>query len=509
MRNLPTEEVISKKSFISRDGYEVNFAAPSWKLNKDVSIRVSNVAEYLDVGLYDSYREVLAFYARGYSPNYVDNLHDECLRYFEAMTAQDLFSVESLISYRALLGRNGEPGLAKVRIFIKKWHALGYTGIPVDAVKVLEKWTLWGGERGKPIRSMCPETGPLTDIEMDAVLTAATDAYSDGCLSLLEISIFMTIATTGRRPIQITALKVGDLQDMSEKYFLNVPRAKQRVDGGWRRTFKRLPIVEDLWLLLQRQASAVYQKFCKYANVSLEQMRELPLFPNYRAIDICRDLSTQLTKDVLHLRVDALNNIMAHIGLTLNVVSERTGERIRLNAYRFRYTLGTNLGREGKGEYIIAEALDHTDTQHTGVYVKNLPEIVERIDKAVAYQLAPIAQAFQGIIIRSEHEATRGDDPASRISNGSENLGNCGSFGFCSALAPVACYTCRLFQPWLDGPHERVLDHLQQERDRVLDLTGDRKIASINDRLILAVADLVLRCNKMKEEALHGRSITV
>lgn len=504
MSNALTVQVVTAKRFTTRDGYEVNFNDRSWKLNKDVSIRVFNATEYMDNEFYESYREVLAFYARGNSPHYVDNLHYECLRYLEAMNPLELFSVDSLISYRALLGKEGEPGLAKLRILIKKWGALGYGGIPTDATKVLEKWTLSGGARGNPIRSMCPETGPLTDIEMEGVITAATEAYGEGNVSLFDISVIMTVIATGRRPIQITALKIGDLHENSGKYFLNVPQAKQRIDGGWRRTFKQVPLIDDLWLLLQRQASAVYQEFSKHADVSLEQMRQLPLFPHYAALDQSEALSTQLARDVLHLRVDALNAIMVRVGLALNVVSERTGEPIRMNAYRFRYTLGTNLGREGKGEYVIAEALDHADTQHTGVYVKNLPEIVERIDKAVAYQLAPIAQAFQGIIIRSEHEATRSGDPKSRISNGAENLGNCGSFGFCSALAPVACYTCRLFQPWLDGPHESVLDHLQQERDRVVELTGDRKIASINDRLILAVADLVLRCKKMKEEALHG-----
>src|SRR5690606_36685498 len=129
--------------------------------------------------------------------------------------------------------------------------------------------------------------------------------------------------------------------------------------------------------------------------------------------------------------------------------------------------------REGKGEYVIAEALDHSDTQNAGVYVRNIPEIVDRIDKAVALQLAPIAQAFQGVLVVSESDAKRGDDLGSRISNGTDNLGTCGSYGFCSALAPVACYTCNHFQPWLDGPHEAVLERLISERDSVLEQTSD------------------------------------
>ncbi|MNL84081.1 hypothetical protein D3C87_2119300 [compost metagenome] len=54
------------------------------------------------------------------------------------------------------------------------------------------------------------------------------------------------------------------------------------------------------------------------------------------------------------------------------------------------------------------------------------------------------------------------------------------------------------FQPWLDGPHEAVLEQLISDRDSVYENTGDLKIASVNDRLILAVSDVVCRCKAAK-----------
>jgi hypothetical protein len=35
---------------------------------------------------------------------------------------------------------------------------------------------------------------------------------------------------------------------------------------------------------------------------------------------------------------------------------------------------------EGHGELIIAELLDHSDTQNVGVYVQATPEIVESVE---------------------------------------------------------------------------------------------------------------------------------
>lgn len=237
--------------------------------------------------------------------------------------------------------------------------------------------------------------------------------------------------------------------------------------------------------------------------VPAELQQEFPLFPNdrkfMRVLSLV-DLQNKLKIDALHTRRDRCQNLLKRSFDKINVISERTGKKINISSNRFRYTLGTNLAREGQGEYVIAEALDHSDIQNTGVYVKNIPDFVEKIDKAVAFQLAPLAQAFQGVLVGSESEAKRGNDKRSRISNGKQNVGTCGSYGFCGALAPIACYTCSHFQPWLDGPHEAVLDELIQKRDQVKDHTGDMKIASVNDRLILAVSEVVRRCNQVKTD---------
>jgi len=150
---------------------------------------------------------------------------------------------------------------------------------------------------------------------------------------------------------------------------------------------------------------------------------------------------------------------------------------------------------------IIAELLDHTDDQNARVYTENVPEHVTAIDEAVARQLAPIAQAFSGVLVDRESDALRGSDPTSRIrTDGGAGVGTCGMYGFCGALAPIACYTCKSFQPWLDGPHQEVLDGLLAERDRIQEITRDESIAAINDRTVIAVAEVVRRCTEREKE---------
>lgn len=502
-------QVNATEEFYSRDGYHVRLVDKRWRLNKDIVIPVSVLADILPASLYLSFRHVLAFYAKTGSASHAVNIYSRSKHYLESTIAHAPFGSESLISYRSTLDVKTEWYLGVLRGFIKKWADLGYSGIPNDSLVLLDNWTLKGNEKGYAVQSMCPDSGPLTDIEMESVIAAVVAAYSESVLSLTDTCYAMTLAMTGRRRVQITALKLKDLLSHShqdgEKYYINFPRAKQR-SQSWRTEFSKFSIVEDLWLLLKQQAFVVRTAFSDRfgEDFPFELIPELPLFPVMKNVGTLAELRDQLKGDRLHAPTHFVKAAMDRVEKTIAVISERTGFPVHLNPIRFRYTLGTNLAREGKGEFVIAEALDHSDIQNAGVYVKNIPEIVERIDKAVALQLAPIAQAFQGVLVVSERHAKRGNNPSSRISNGVVNLGTCGSFGFCGALAPIACYTCNHFQPWLNGPHEAVLDGLINERDRVLEQTEDRKIASVNDRLILAVSDVVSRCNAMRGEVARG-----
>lgn len=495
---LDSLQHLGDEQFYSRDGYVVDLLDERWKLSKDIDLPIGELCKIFPGDSY-TLRRVLAFYARHSSPSHVKNLMERFAHYVKALDGAELFSVESIISYRASLGKSRAWYLATVRVFMRQWARLGYSGIPDETLTLLGNLRIKGNEKGRAVQSQCPEEGPLTDIEMQGIFDSTVRDFATNALSLGEASLLMTLAMTGRRPGQVSALKLKDLIVLGNKYFINFPRAKQR-NMGWRSSFNKVAINEDLWLLLNEQVNDVRALFLRSLNLRKIPKHvdgELPLFPNMN-----KELSLELEvlkSDRLHIQTTEIYSSVVDAGKKINVISERSGQLLHLNPNRFRYTLGTNLAREGKGVYVIAAALDQSDIQNAGVYVKNLPDIVERIDKAVAMELAPYAQIFRGVVIPSEKEALRGNDPSSRISNGNGNVGSCGSHGFCGALAPVACYTCTHFQPWLDGPHEEVLDSLLQERERVKEITGDLKIASANDRLIYAVGEVLHRCRVAKE----------
>jgi len=179
-----------------------------------------------------------------------------------------------------------------------------------------------------------------------------------------------------------------------------------------------------------------------------------------------------------------------------------------MSAIRFRRTFATRAAEEGWPLLVIAELMDHADTRHVNVYAGLTSRIRAQFSRKIAMDMAPVAMAFAGKIIRSEGEATR-PGPESRIidlrvDRSGTSMGNCGSHAYCSFARPVACYAgCYEFEPWLDGPHEAVLDYMLARRAHLMATTGAR-IATINDRAILGCAQIILRCRQIMVEEEHA-----
>lgn len=510
----PTKEVNlnENSTYKSRrafsEGYSFNLDDYVWTLSKNVQINLESIASQLDTETRDGYIRALAFYAETFSANHTSSVHKRFKAVIEDMGVNKIDDL-TLINYRASLSRKNEWYLGTIRGFLKKWHDLGYPGVSKDVIKLLDGWRIKGNIKGDAVKRMDPKEGPLTDMELQAFNEGVVMAFEKGLISISDLAICLITSSTGRRPVQISHLRVADLMRGSNTkgepyYVLNIPRGKQ--SGGLRDTFKPFAMTEELWGVVNSQVKHVIKSSEKILGFALPEKDkyQLPIFPDEQvlqevcSIDEYRDLTAS---DKLHISPVKVTDIIRKAVAVAGINSERTGEVLTINARRFRYTTGTRAAREGFGELVIAELLDHTDTQNAGVYIKNIPEHVKRLDEAVGFQLAPYAQAFAGVLVDSEKDARRGNDPSSRVRTEEGcGIGTCGEHGFCGANVPIPCYTCMHFQPWLDGPHEEVYKHLLEERERLIEITGDVQIAATLDRSIVSVADVIQRCKSRKEE---------
>lgn len=449
----------------------------------------------------------LLWYAEQMSPWHLANMYERLGHFLTAISAgrdgslAEITSTE-LINYRSKLTTATQWYLGSLAGLLKKWHSLGYAGVADDAVALLKRLRTKGNAKGEAVLTHDPVRGSYTDIELESIQYALDRAYAAGEVDSEGYLLAYLSMLLGQRPVQYAALKVSDVgvaraKDGTPVYTLRVPRAKQRGQVA-RAEFKDRVLIPQIGVLLVQHAEGVRAAF----QGLLPDPADAPLFPaRQRGAD-------EPDGFAYHRTAPALAQALGGILRGLNVMSERTGEPLHVNALRFRRTVATRAAMEGHGELIIAELLDHTDIQNVSVYIEARPEIVERIDRAMAMHLAPMAQAFAGVIIDDESRAARAGDPSSRVCDprfdpSMKPMGSCGKHGFCGFLAPIACYTCVNFQPWLDGPHEAVLDYLLGERERLAS-TADLRIAAINDRTILAVAEVVGLCQARREEVVDG-----
>jgi integrase len=489
----------------TKGGASFDPTVPTWTYRDSAhSISLNfEFASAMTPALQHSLRATLAWYAENHSPSHLVQTHFAFKKFMERISNSRPNQMVECIEGVDVLSHRGsmEHAMKRLAAFLKKWHALGYPGVDDSVLAVFNDMTIKGNKVGEAVLTRDPFKGPFSDIERAGIEEAVNAEYGNGTLSEEHFLLTWLFMAVGARPVQFAAMKVCDVQtetsdDGRVQHVIRVPRAKQR--SHLRDDFKHRLLVPQIGQALLEYAARVRERF----SGLLGDPSQAPLFPEARkqAKPMTNDGDSP-PWDAYHRTANSLANTLATALSQLQIRSERTGELMRVNARRFRYTFGTNAAREGHGLLVIAELLDHTGTETAGAYVAASPEMATRIERATALQLAPLAQAFKGVLIRDESEAARGSDPGSRIfdlrmDRSAKPMGSCGQHGFCGFLAPIACYTCQNFEPWLDGPHESVLDHLLMERQRH---EGDPRVAGINDRTILAVAEVVQLCKSIRK----------
>lgn len=511
LTNIDSSPEEPNEKRITKSGIEFDLNADRWSYKDGVS-RVSldfTTLTMLSPDLLLAAKRTLAWYAENRSSHHLNNLFTR-LQHFSRFSSREgelirVIDAPSLISYRSNLNENCQWYMSALAGFLKRWAKLGHQGVTPDAISLLEQLRLQGNKKGVAVMTMDPIKGPFTHLEVEAIQSALNQSYGEGLIEQSDYVLVWLYLLLGQRNSQYASLKVCDVRyiksdDESVIYSIMMPSAKRRGVFARDRLVERR-LVEQFGEVLVEYAGEIRSGF----RGVLDDPDQAPLFPRRRTTDVTKPDSPGFE---YHLMAEDIEGRLKAILDRLCVMSERTGKQIKISGHRFRRTLGTRAAEEGHSPLVIAALLDHTDTQNVGVYTASTPAIIDRIDRAIAMQMAPLAQAFAGVLIdRNDRDV----DPTKRIvdlriDRSGSAMGQCGKHGFCGFAAPIACYTCSNFEAWPDGPHEAVLSHLLERREQLM-AKSDSRMASINDRTILAVASVVQRCaelNKDKVKAIDG-----
>lgn len=447
------------------------------------------------VGPYALFREplkhALLFFAKGSSSSHLNNLFQEFV-HFLALRDHTIpltaITATEVANFAARLKEHEKWRVGRLNVLLQKWGALGLHGIEPDCTKYLRERRKPGNIKGKAVLTRDPVEGPFTEAEYTALYKAVDAAYGAGDVSQWVAVLTRLLFACGGRISQYASLKIRDVTVRDGLFVLLLPQAKTR-ESHARMSFKEFDLSPQTGRLVQEHIESL--KVMGHDDDSA-------LFPESILMMLGTSTNRRAEGDMFsgHCTSRELSKRFSAILSAIAPPTERLEfAPIPVIPKRFRYTFGTRLAEEGASKTVIADRLGHADLQQVGVYVQASPKIVENIDKAMGTQLAPLARAFKGQLVEGEEHSTHKGAPGSRIIDfrvSKDPVGSCaGKGGGCAFNKPVACYTCFKFEPWLDAPHQKVLQRLQVERDK---WASDERLAAINDNAILAVQEVIAEC---------------
>lgn len=499
-RSFPSQGVI-----LDLAGLPVDASGWVWHLN---SARAAHTLKWLDLKFqsHDILEATVLYFKRlveTKSPDSVRNTFSAILHVSSspsfAKSDHDGTAIESSFfsDMQRFFGSEAQYRLHYLRHWYRFCVDQGCSAFSEEVAFELDARVVGGNKKGHAVLSLDPSEGPLNDLEITALLNALRAAGQSNYITLAELAALWLCIAFGSNPLQLALLRESDvivIEEEGRRFIqVNVPRVKKRTEAP-RREFRLRKLNQEIGQVILDLMDENRRR--RDARGWWDSDHALPLFVRGSPRT---DEDGPMSEYARHLYASELTALVRNAVDSLEVISPRTGRRLEVTPRRLRYTYATRLVREGVSKRELADLLDHTDLQNVQVYFDIKSDIVESLDKAMALALGPVAQAFLGKIVRAEPEAVRGDDPSSRVktldktSDQVVSLGTCGQHSFCGFLAPVACYTCAQFQPWMDGPHDVILNDLLATRDRKLAAGQDGRMVAIYDSTILAIGDVISR----------------
>lgn len=198
------------------------------------------------------------------------------------------FTEQSIHSLYAMSHHADCNFLFNIKRLLLYWYRCGYPGISDDAAELLKtlKSPIKPRAAGSRIRSDDPTEGWYTDKEYDELVAALWDDLERRVTPLDKSTLCLLSAQYGRRPIQFSHLKIGDLKEHGKTHAvagkrIEFPGAKERGTGRFREAAIEVhPLSEELWDLCQIVARQTIQTIEELTGLSFtpEQAKQLPLF---------------------------------------------------------------------------------------------------------------------------------------------------------------------------------------------------------------------------------------
>ncbi|MDE8558844.1 tyrosine-type recombinase/integrase [Pantoea vagans] len=419
------------------NGYYFDLNEDGWKLSKDIIVYPKNVTQYLKPEMKYGYIKTLSFFAMEYSSGHTRKINQIFTRWGREFELT-VIDKDSILDFKSHLGKNHEHRIKTIKNFILKWHEFGYQGVDISSVQLLKRLYVKSAIHGDSVKRKDPNYGPFNQDEVESILKHIHALNAGGKIRVDTYCFLLLLIYTGRRTQQISSLRIKDIVNTEGELSINIPRVKQR--KNFRTEFSSVELTEFLYEQLIRLSQSVLNVVEKQIGEKLNDKisKELPLFFSKRELALCSNkdiLVSKTNSDFLHTKNRPITKRINNLFRINPVFSPRTGKPLKVNPARFRYTLGSELARNGASIHTIAKALDQSSVACSGIYIKNHADNASEIDKRMGVFLEPLSKLFLGV--EPEINTDRFIQLMRSTFHVEEIKGN-----------TIHCKSCRFFESW-------------------------------------------------------------
>ncbi|WP_212626425.1 tyrosine-type recombinase/integrase [Pseudomonas sp. PP3] len=506
------------KSIISREGHVIDTSGLSWHL-PSTSGRFATCTFDRIKNL--KFRYALMRYCmhviKNISAAYAYNVYTDCWRFLLLVNPE--FNDANVVNFEEELVAYVEKMLADTRrdhkLYqvprVKSWYLwcsqyLSEIGFNDEYACVLEALRIPGGPKGAAVKNEDVDAGPLHRVyELQPLYNALHNTTCNSVSDYQQRAALALFIAHGRNPANLSWLRESDLINVAPGldepcWVIKYPRIKKKLLNP-RDDFVEAQLPTEFAPYIQ-QLIAVNRitEPDTWMGVNPEDF-DRPLFFN-TAVNTAAAKAGQ-REAFFNYESGYFATLLQGFVLTHRIISPLTNMLLHLSPRRLRYTLATNLVKDGVAQRQLAQILDHTDLQHVQVYFDLAGNIVELLDKALIGPYAQMLGFFRGEFIAPGHSAVNEEDagkhiPFVYIEDAPDiDLGVCGKHSLCSLHPPYSCYKCPKFQAYINADHEAVLLYLINEREVKFE-SGNKRIAMQLDEIIFAVGQVVEKCKEVK-----------
>lgn len=423
LAELNQEEVL-EPTVRALSGALVDTSGNTWRISPDHVIRWSHFNE-THTGALNALKGYVIHLIRNNAPAYVSSqlefLHviarQEVDRALKRSISDNHFIDRAVfeIVRKVVLETVSLTNLSSYAGAFVRWYLwstdAGYPAFDPDVAAEFDQVHVGGNPQGQAVLRQDPNSGPLKEVELTALRGALKAAERTNLLSISDICLAWLFLSFGTNPKNLRLINEEDLIKTALPggaaiYELRIPRIKKRTPGD-RDQFRVRKLVPEIGRLVE---SLIAQN--RNGETAESAKRDRPLFrvSKPRAVLVGTVFDAQAHRRPTSWAGTRLGTIAQKLQL-----QSYDGLPLRLTPRRLRYSFATRLVQEGASLQEVADALDHSSTEYVHVYFNSRSDLVRRLDLKLALVLAPIAQAFMGTLIKGEQEATRRNDPRSRI----------------------------------------------------------------------------------------------